>query len=141
MPEGQPVIFAGGTLMPVSSPPIRDGAVLVEDGRISSVGPLSLVGSENPDAEIRFFPNYALIPGAVNAHSHLGFRRKDRPEGGTFAGWLSKLIERLPEKESWGAEAARDSAREAVEAGGRDIYGGSPHGGRAPPPPPSGGAG
>ena len=128
MPEGQPVIFAGGTLMPVSSPPIRDGAVLVEDGRISSVGPLSLVGSENPDAEIRFFPNYALIPGAVNAHAHLGFRRKDRPEGGTFAGWLSKLIERLPEKESWGAEAARDSAREAVEAGTTYMAESSPYG-------------
>jgi 5-methylthioadenosine/S-adenosylhomocysteine deaminase len=128
MPEGQPVIFAGGTLMPVSSPPLRDGAVLVEDGRIRSVGPLSEVGHENPDAEIRFFPNYALIPGAVNAHAHLGFRRKDRPEGGTFAGWLSKLIERLPEKESWGAEAARDSAREAVQAGTTYMAESSPYG-------------
>jgi aminodeoxyfutalosine deaminase len=128
MPEGQPVIFAGGTLMPVSSPPTRDGAVLVEDGRIRSVGPLSEVGRENPDAEIRFFPNYALIPGAVNTHAHLGFRRKDRPEGGTFAGWLSKLIERLPEKESWGAEAARDSAREAVEAGTTYMAESSPYG-------------
>jgi aminodeoxyfutalosine deaminase len=128
MPEGQPVIFAGGTLMPVSSPPLRDGAVLVEDGRIRYVGPLSEVGRESPDAEIRFFPNYVLIPGAVNAHAHLGFRRKDRPEGGTFAGWLSKLIERLPEKESWGAEAARDSAREAVEAGTTYMAESSPYG-------------
>jgi len=128
MPEGQPVIFAAGTLMPVSSPPTRDGAVLVEDGLISSVGPLSDVARENPDVEIRFFPNYALIPGAVNAHAHLGFRRKDRPEGGTFAGWLSKLIERLPEKESWGAEAARDSAREAVEAGTTYMAESSPYG-------------
>ena len=128
MPEDQPVIFAGGTLMPVSSPPITDGAVLVEDGRIRYVGPLSEVGRENPDAEIRFFPNYALIPGAVNAHAHLGFRRKDRPEGGTFAGWLSKLIERLPEKETWGAEAARDSAREAVEAGTTYMAESSPDG-------------
>src|SRR5919112_3063793 len=128
MPEGQPVIFAGGTLMPVSSPPLRDGAVLVEDGRIRSVGPLSEIGRENPGAEIRFFPNYALIPGAVNAHAHLGFRRKDRPEGGTFAGWLSKLIERLPEKETWGAEAARDSAREAVEAGTTYMAESSPDG-------------
>ena len=33
MPEGRPgaVIFAAGTLMPVSSPPIRDGAVLVRE--------------------------------------------------------------------------------------------------------------
>ena len=128
MPEGQPVIFAGGTLMPVSSPPISDGAVLVEDGRISSVGPLSEVGRENPGAEIRFFPNYVLVPGAVNAHAHLGFRRQDRPEGGTFAGWLSKLIERLPEKESWGAEAARDSAREAVETGTTYMAESSPYG-------------
>jgi 5-methylthioadenosine/S-adenosylhomocysteine deaminase len=128
MPEGQPVIFAAGTLIPVSSPPIRDGAVLVEDGRIRSVGPIAEVGRENPDTEIRFFPNYALVPGAVNAHAHLGFRRKDRPEGGTFSGWLSKLIERLPEKESWGAEAARDSAREAVEAGTTYMAESSPYG-------------
>ena len=128
MPEGQPVIFSGGTLIPVSSPPVTDGAVLVEDGRIRSVGPISEVGRENPDAEIHFFPNYVLLPGAVNAHAHLGFRRKDRPEGGTFAGWLSKLIERLPEKESWGAEAARDSAREAVEAGTTYMAESSPYG-------------
>jgi cytosine/adenosine deaminase-related metal-dependent hydrolase len=128
MPEGQPVIFAAGTLMPVSSPPTSDGAVLVQDGRISSVGPLSEIGRENPGVEIRFFPHYALVPGAVNAHAHLGFRREDRPEGGTFAGWLSKLIERLPEKESWGAEAARDSAREAVAAGTTYMAESSPYG-------------
>ena len=128
MPEGQPVIFSGGTLIPVSSPPVTDGAVLVEDGRIRSVGPISEVGRENPDAEIHFFPNYVLVPGAVNAHAHLGFRRKDRPEGGTFASWLSKLIDRLPEKESWGAEAARASAREAVEAGTTYMAESSPYG-------------
>ena len=128
MPEVRPVIFAAGTLMPVSSPPTPDGAVLVESGRIKSVGLLTEVSRENPDVEVRFFPNYAMIPGAVNAHAHLGFRRKDRPEGGTFAGWLSKLIERLPEKESWGAEAARDSAREAVEAGTTYMAESSPYG-------------
>ena len=69
-----------------------------------------------------------MVPGAVNAHAHLGFRRKDRPEGGTFSGWLSKLIERLPEKESWSAEAARDSAREAVEAGTTYMAESSPYG-------------
>ena len=126
MPETGPVIFAAGTLMPVSSPPLQDGAVLVRDGRIESVGPLSEVGREN--AEVRFFPNYAMVPGAVNAHAHLGFRRKDRPEGGKFSGWLGKLIERLPEKESWTAEAARDSAREAVEAGTTYMAESSPYG-------------
>jgi cytosine/adenosine deaminase-related metal-dependent hydrolase len=130
MPEIRPgpVIFAAGTLMSVSSPAIRDGAVLVKEGRIRSIGQLSEVGRENPDAEARFFPNYAMIPGAVNAHAHLGFRRKDRPEGGTFSDWLDKLIKRLPEKEAWTAEAARDSAREAIEAGTTYMAESSPHG-------------
>ena len=130
MPESQagPVIFAAGILMPVSSPPLQDGAVLVREGRIAAVGDLADIGRENPDVEIRFFPNYTIIPGAVNAHAHLGFRRKDAPEGGTFSGWLGRLIERLPEKEAWTAEAARDSAREAIEAGTTYMAESSPYG-------------
>jgi len=130
MPESQagPVIFAAGTLMPISSPPLHDGAVLVRRGRIAAVGDLTDLGRENPDAEVRFFPNYTIVPGAVNAHAHLGFRRKDAPEGGTFSGWLRGLIERLPEKEAWTAEAARDSAREAIEAGTTYLAESSPYG-------------
>jgi 5-methylthioadenosine/S-adenosylhomocysteine deaminase len=128
MPEHGPVILAAGTLMPVASPPIRDGAVLVREGRIAAVGTLSEVGRRAPEAEVRFFPNYTIVPGAVNAHAHLGFRRKDAPEGGTFSGWLGRLIERLPEKEAWTAEAARDSAREAVEAGTTFMAESSPYG-------------
>lgn len=114
--------------MPISSPSIQDGAVLVRDGRIAAVGSLADIGRENPGVEIRFFPNYTMIPGAVNAHAHLGFRRKDAPEGGTFSDWLGGLIERLPEKEAWTAEAARDSAREAIEAGTTYMAESSPYG-------------
>ena len=130
MPEGQTwsVIFAAGTLMPISSPPLRDGAVLVKNGRIEVVGAIADVGRENPDAEVRFFPNYTIIPGAVNAHAHLGFRRKDAPEGATFSEWLGTLIERLPEKEAWTAQAASDCAREAIEAGTTYMAESSPYG-------------
>jgi aminodeoxyfutalosine deaminase len=130
MPESQagPVIFAAGTLMPISSPPLRDGAVLVREGRIEAVGDLTDIGRENPGAEVRFFPNNTIIPGAVNAHAHLGFRREDAPEGGTFSEWLASLIERLPEKEAWTAEAARDCAKEAIEAGTTYMAESSPYG-------------
>jgi cytosine/adenosine deaminase-related metal-dependent hydrolase len=130
MPESQagPVIFAAGTLMPISSPSLRDGAVLVREGRIGAVGDLTDIGRENPGAEVRFFPNNTIIPGAVNAHAHLGFRREDAPEGGTFSEWLASLIERLPEKEAWTAEAARDCAREAIEAGTTYMAESSPYG-------------
>jgi len=126
MPESG--IFAAGTLMPVSAPPIPDGALLIEDGRISAVGTLSEIRRENPEAPVRHFSGATIIPGAVNAHAHLGFRTKDAPPGGTFSGWLTKLIERLPEKEAWTAEAARDSAREAIEAGTTLMAESSPYG-------------
>src|SRR5215217_5105160 len=117
MPEPGPTIFAAGLVLPVSAPAIREGAVLVRDGRIAAVGGLEDLGQQNADAELRYYPHYTIVPGAVNTHAHLGFRRGDAPEGGSFSKWLAGLIERLPEKEKWTAEAARASAREAIEAG------------------------
>jgi 5-methylthioadenosine/S-adenosylhomocysteine deaminase len=115
-------------ILPVTAPPIRNGAILIREGRIAAVGPSDEVRAEAPEAEVRELPGHAVIPGAVNTHAHLGFRRKDAPEGGTFAGWLGRLIERLPEKEAWTAEAARDSAREALEAGTTFMAESSPYG-------------
>lgn len=122
------MIFTADIVLPVSAPEIPDGAILVRDGRIVSVGRLEDVRREASDSEIRRFPGCAIIPGAVNTHAHLGFRREDAPEGGTFAGWLGRLIERLPEKESWTAEAATNSAREAVRAGTTFMAESSPYG-------------
>ncbi len=121
-------IFAADLVLPVSAPAIPDGAVLVNEGRIAAVGKLEELREENPGAEVRHFSGSTIIPGAVNTHAHLGFRREDAPEGGTFSGWLSRLIERLPEKESWTPEAARDSAREAIEAGTTFMAESSPYG-------------
>src|SRR5215212_4559099 len=128
MPEDGTAIFAAGLILPVSAPAIQDGAILVRDGRIGAVGTLAELGRENQDAELRLFPHYTIVPGAVNTHAHLGFRHGDAPEGGPFSRWLAQLIERLPEKEAWTAEAARNSAREAVEAGTTFMAESSPYG-------------
>jgi cytosine/adenosine deaminase-related metal-dependent hydrolase len=128
MPEGGAAIFAAGLLLPVSAPAIQDGAILVRDGRIAAVGTLTELGKENTDADLRYFPHYTIIPGAVNAHAHLGFRRGDAPEGGSFSRWLTQLIERLPEKEAWTAEAAHNAAREAIAAGTTFMAESSPYG-------------
>ncbi len=121
-------IFAAGLVLPVSAPPIRDGAVLIEDGRIAAVGPLAEIGRDSAGVEVRYFPRHAITPGAVNAHAHLGFRRGDAPAGGPFSTWLKELISKLPEKEAWTAEAAANSAREALEAGTTFMAESSPYG-------------
>ncbi len=126
---GRPAaVFAAGLVLPVSAPPTKDYALLVRDGRIAAVGLLSEVRRDNPDAEVRYFPRHAMIPGAVNTHAHLGFRRGDAPEGGSFSRWVNELVSRLPEKESWTPEAARNSAREALESGTTFLCDSSPYG-------------
>ena len=122
------MIFAASLVLPVSAPPIRDGALLVREGRIAAVGSLREIERENPDVELRYFPRHTIIPGAVNTHAHLGFRRGDAPEGGSFSRWVNELVSRLPEKESWTPQAARDSAREALEAGTTFLCDSSPYG-------------
>jgi aminodeoxyfutalosine deaminase len=128
MPEPGPIIFAAGLVLPISAPAIREGAILVRDGRIEAVGRLEDLGQQAADAELRYYPHYTIVPGAINTHAHLGFRRGDAPEGGSFSKWLARLIERLPEKEKWTAEAARASAREAIEAGTTFMAESSPYG-------------
>src|SRR5919112_3928107 len=68
MPERGAIIFAAGLLLPVSAPSIRNGAILVRDGRIAAAGTLDDVGRDNPDADVRYFPRDTIIPGAVNTH-------------------------------------------------------------------------
>ncbi len=125
---GDEIIFAAGLLLPVSAPPVRDGALLVRNGRIAAVGRLSDVERDNPGVEVRRFPRHAIIPGAVNVHAHLGFRRGDAPQGGSFSGWVTELVSRLPEKEAWTPEAARGSAQEALESGTTFMTDSSPFG-------------
>ena len=97
MPENRAgsVIFAAGTLIPVSSPPLRDGALLVREGRIEAVGAIADIGRENPGVEVRFFPNYTIIPGAVNAHAHLEYANYAGFGDGTpFGPWIRTHAER-----------------------------------------------
>ena len=63
-------IRAGLLLDGTGSPPLADGAVLIDGGRIEEVGPDALVS--RPDhVESAEFPELTLMPGLVDCHSHL----------------------------------------------------------------------
>jgi cytosine/adenosine deaminase-related metal-dependent hydrolase len=51
---------------------IDDGAMLVRDGAIVVTGSLDEVLRLSPDAELRSYPDHAMLPGFVNSHHHLG---------------------------------------------------------------------
>lgn len=63
-------IYAASYLLPINGSPIEGGAVAVENGRIVAVGKLTDLRNKFP-AEIQEFPGCVLMPGLVNAHTHL----------------------------------------------------------------------
>lgn len=71
------MLLAADTLltMDADNTVFRNGAVLVEQGRIAAVGDASTLRSAHPDAEYREMRDSLLMPGLVNSHVHSGFLR------------------------------------------------------------------
>jgi cytosine/adenosine deaminase-related metal-dependent hydrolase len=80
-------------VLPMTSPPIRDGAVVIEGDRIIAVGEWKEIAREFP-AEVWEFPDGVLMPGLVNPHTHLentNFAETiKRPQ--TFNKWLLQMV-------------------------------------------------
>ncbi|WP_214410681.1 amidohydrolase family protein [Sphaerisporangium fuscum] len=66
------VIHTAPLVVPISRPPVRDGAVAVRGGRVVAVGPRREVLSGGGE-EVRW-PG-VIVAGLVNAHTHLQFTR------------------------------------------------------------------
>jgi cytosine/adenosine deaminase-related metal-dependent hydrolase len=83
-------VLSADWVLPIEGPPIEDGAVVIEDGRIGAVGPADALGpaTHHEDA--------AIVAGLVNAHSHLEYAVYAAfGDGlGDFAEWISLHIER-----------------------------------------------
>ncbi|MEI8133366.1 MAG: hypothetical protein WCG34_13115, partial [Leptolinea sp.] len=68
MPE--PTIHAASWLINPDSLPIAGGALLVRNGTVAAVGTLSELRLAH-SATVVEYPDCAIIPGFVNAHTHL----------------------------------------------------------------------
>ena len=101
-------------VVPVDAPPIRDGAVAIgDDGRIVSVGPASEVGAGER------FQDAVILPGFVNAHTHLEYATyAGFGDGLSFGPWIALHVERKSRIEFEEMEAiARLGALECLRSG------------------------
>ena len=71
----------------------RNGAIAIERGTILAVGPRDMVIRKYPRHHIYSFPNAALMPGLVNAHTHLELPLMIRPSRTeNYAHWVLRLL-------------------------------------------------
>ncbi|MFL6283977.1 MAG: amidohydrolase family protein [Pyrinomonadaceae bacterium] len=126
-------IYRARWVLPVTSEPIEDGAVVVEGTRIVGVGARASMEERFSSADTEDLGEAVITPGFVNCHSHLeltAMRGLLEPEEGDFFAWLRKVTisrgERMSGEDiyasaAWGAiEAARagvTSLGDASDAG------------------------
>jgi cytosine/adenosine deaminase-related metal-dependent hydrolase len=112
------ILYSARWILPVSASEIVDGAIAIDGQKITAVGDRSALTKQFPEATIRDYGHSAIIPGLVNAHSHLeltamrGFLENEETD---FFGWLKKLTRARLEKmtaddlnvsAAWGATEA-----------------------------------
>ncbi len=119
------VIYAASWLINPDAPPLAGGALLVRDGVIEEVGTLATL-RRHSSAPVCEYPGCAVIPGFVNAHTHLelthfpAWRSRSAVDyhPRRFSDWIVQLI-----KISRGLTAAdypssvREGIRMCLEAG------------------------
>ncbi|HKW28660.1 MAG TPA: amidohydrolase family protein [Verrucomicrobiae bacterium] len=83
------MILRARTVLPISRPPIKNGAVHVAGNRIHAVGSWADLKSEIGE-EIQDLGEVALLPGLVNAHCHLDYTDMagELPPPKTFTDWI-----------------------------------------------------
>jgi len=108
-------VYRARRLIDASGKVVPDGAVVASGGRIVRVGPWNRARAHvGPSDRIEHFADGALLPGLVNAHTHLALSDmagKFRPTE-HFAAWIGRLTARL-----WvrGKDAAQRAARLGID--------------------------
>jgi cytosine/adenosine deaminase-related metal-dependent hydrolase len=88
-PAERPRTLTARWVFPVDRPPLERGTVVIAGGRVVAVEP---AGGRPADVD---FGEAAIIPGLVNAHTHLDLTglRGLAPPSADFTGWLRRVIE------------------------------------------------
>ena len=99
-------------VVPITSEPVRDGVVAVDGDRIAFVGPRE----EAPPGDDHDLGDVLLLPGLVNAHTHLELTAmRGFLEDLDFRRWILRLT--AARRDVLHGDALLDSARYGIEEG------------------------
>jgi len=107
-------------LLPIDTPPIEWGGIVVDDHRIVAVGVASELKRHYPDASATDHGDRVLLPGLINAHTHLelSWMGAEPLPRGDYALWLERLLETRTRIDLSSAKnAAADALAFAIDHG------------------------
>jgi aminodeoxyfutalosine deaminase len=84
-------------ILPIVEPPIRDGWIVTDRGRIAAYGAYGAVArraASHVEASEVDLGNVAVCPGLVNAHTHLelSYLREEVPPASEFPSWVRAVM-------------------------------------------------
>jgi aminodeoxyfutalosine deaminase len=127
--------YRAAWVIPIDRAPIRNGVVVVEDRRIVSV---LEPGTRNAEPEPRDLGRVVIMPGLINAHTHLElswlrgrvppasrftdwvttlFAMRGRPDGGMSAAQVAPIHEAIAEARASGTVAVGDISNSLAAVG------------------------
>jgi aminodeoxyfutalosine deaminase len=86
------MLYQADLILPMSSPPVPDGAVRVEESQVVAVGPAAEL-PPLPGEEVVDLGAATLLPGLINAHCHLDYTRfrGALTAGHGFTEWIKNI--------------------------------------------------
>lgn len=115
------LLLTADVVIPVSSEPIRNGAVVVDGGRIVDIGTSDRIETDYPGLRKTRRPNSIILPGFVNAHTHLelSWTRGKIRGFEDFTGWLERLIALKADgvDQNLAEDSMRAGIRDVIESG------------------------
>lgn len=108
-------VFHASWIVPIDGPPIRDGWVATDRGRIVAVGKRAQRRADDRHSEVDLGA-VAVLPGLVNAHTHLelSWMRGAVPGGGRFTEWIRRLLAARREGPPGGGSALQTAISAAI---------------------------
>jgi imidazolonepropionase-like amidohydrolase len=130
--SAESIAITGGRVVPVEGDPVDGGTVLITDGRIAAIGRPGRLRPP-PDATVVDAAGRWVLPGFVDAHTHLGAREEGEGWAGHDTNELTGPVQphvRVLDAVNPADEGFRDAVAAGVLAAGITPGSGNPIGGQ-----------
>lgn len=91
------MLISAHYILPITSDPVSEGAVLIRDGVIRDMGAADIMKLRYPGEETRDFGLAAIMPGMVDAHTRMEYSvMRGMVDDLPYNTWLKKVTEKAP---------------------------------------------